>query len=113
MAKFYSGQRVRILWSNGWPELKGHEGTVVRTDVVSLGPSAGEHGYIVAPDCWGGERAPRLGNEGGALFCAMPEQLEPVLPDGQEHEAAEEHIKDEHHLMEWLHSLAEEKEKVE
>ena len=28
MSRFYVGQRVRIKWSLGWPELAGQEGTI-------------------------------------------------------------------------------------
>ena len=83
MPKFFVGQRVRILYSHGWPELNNQEGRVVALDkVVETGPGTGEQGYHVAPDLWGTYIAPYLGLHGGSGFCPRSEQLEPILPEG-------------------------------
>lgn len=83
MPKFFVGQRVRILYSKGWPELKGQEGRIVAVEhPIVWGPSAGSEGYLVAPDCWGTHKAPNNGLYGGNQFCPKPDQLEPILPEG-------------------------------
>lgn len=79
MAKFHIGQRVRILWSDGWPELAGESGKI-------LAPSqdrgvTGKSEWIVAPDCWGQERAPRVGENGAIRFGPNSAQLEPLQDD--------------------------------
>lgn len=80
MSKFFIGQRVRILWSMGWPELLGQQGRI-----VGIHPTPGRHGlseWQVAPDCWGSQEAPRIGDGGGTIFAPNSSQLEPILPDG-------------------------------
>lgn len=57
MASFRVGQRVRILWSNGWPELAGQTGVIVRE--AYDGGVLGDSEWDVAPDCWGTHLAPR------------------------------------------------------
>lgn len=105
MAKFFVGQRVRILRSFSWPELAGSEGCVVGLgDVITAGPWAGVQGITVAPDCWGTSRAPHTSSLSGAThFCPLPDQLEPILPSG--HHAATESFQE---LMDRLNT-----EKVE
>ena len=81
MAKFYVGQRVRIKWSNGWPELAGQEGAVAEIgDFERVSESNGP--YRVAPDCWGSCVAPRASLYGGRKFVPSEEQLEPIQPEG-------------------------------
>lgn len=80
MTRFYVGQRVRILWSTGWPELAGQEGRI-----VDRSPSPGCTGiseWVVAPDCWGTADAPRRAPNGGTFFAPSSRQLEPILPEG-------------------------------
>jgi hypothetical protein len=89
MAKFYVGQRVRILYSNGWPELAGQEGRI-----VSAATSRGIEGkseWQVAPDAWGTDIAPRRSPNGGRSFGPHSSQLEPILPDG--HRACDDDFK--------------------
>ena len=84
MPKFFVGQRVRVLYSHGWPNLNNQEGRVVELDMpITKGPATGEHGYYVAPDLWGTHKAHYLGLHGGNCFCPRSEQLEPILPEGQ------------------------------
>jgi hypothetical protein len=88
MAKFYVGQRVRILYSNGWPELAGQEGRI-----VSTARNSGIHGdseWQVAPDAWGTDIAPRPSLSGGYAFGPNSSQLEPILPD---HRACDDDFK--------------------
>ena len=100
MPKFFVGQRVRILYSHGWPELNGQEGRVVALNQeVATGPGKGSQGYYVAPDCWGTHKAPYLGLHGGNGFCPLSEQLEPILPEGHKagdfsYEELLEHLED-------------------
>lgn len=81
MATYFLGQRVRIKWSLGWPELAGQGGRI-------LGPENGlsVHGiwceWRVAPDCWGTDIAPRPGLGGGERFTPNSDQLAPILPSG-------------------------------
>ena len=82
MAKFFVGQRVRIVYSIGWPELRGKEGHVVGRELIDTGVHAGMEGYSVAPDVWGSTRAPVLGAHGCTDFCACADQLQPILPSG-------------------------------
>lgn len=84
MARFYVGQRVRVKWSFGWPELAGEEGVIVQPRIVDnpASPHFGRHGWRVAPDCWGTPRAPRIGVGGGGFFCPIEDQLEPLQPEG-------------------------------
>lgn len=67
MSKFFVGQRVRILWSRGWPELGGQEGRV-----VSIGLTRNILGELsdceVAPDAWGTSLAPYRSPDGGDVF---------------------------------------------
>lgn len=80
MAKFFVGQRVRILWSDGWPELKGEQGTIVAKAL-----NAGLRGiseWEVAPDTWGTHKAPHPAPDGGEVFAPNSAQLEPLIkPD--------------------------------
>ncbi len=80
MSKFFVGQRVRILWSKGWPELAGEEGVV-----VGVAKDRGIYGvseWVVSPCCWGTANAPREGKGGGCHFAPSSDQLEPILPEG-------------------------------
>lgn len=80
MAKFFVGQRVRIKWSKGWPELAGQEGVI-----NGLAGNKGIEGvseWTVAPDIWGSHRAPSPGLNGGIFFAPNSNQLEPLQPDG-------------------------------
>ena len=85
MTAFYVGQRVRIKWSVGWPELAGQVGTI--TQAAAWGPCMGQQegrrGWEVAPDSWGSYRAPHKGLLGGNAFCALPDQLEPLTDSNQ------------------------------
>jgi hypothetical protein len=83
MATFFVGQRVRILWSDGWPELGGQVGRIVACGIqVTVGPSVGKMGFHVAPDCWGSHVAPRKAPHGGAMFAPLADQIEPIQPSG-------------------------------
>lgn len=80
MAKFFVGQRVRILHSENWPELAGKEGVVVGLNPdVSFDPRCEVE---VNPICWGGRRAPYRGRFGANVFSPKREWLEPILPEG-------------------------------
>lgn len=82
MTTFYVGQRVRIKYSKGWPELAGTEGTIVWA-VDELHEPTGVHmEWAVAPDVWGGVLSPRPGRFGDGCFGASSDQLEPILYDG-------------------------------
>lgn len=81
MAQFRVGQRVRIKWSIGWPELAGQEGRIEGVCRITVGPSVGDFGFSVAPDSWGSPLAPRKGRNGGTRFAALHEQLEPLTDD--------------------------------
>lgn len=76
MARFYVGQRVRILYSNGWPELAGQEGTVV--EPTEDGGLSGASEWRVAPDCWGTHLAPYKCPLGASIFAPNSSQLEPL-----------------------------------
>lgn len=91
MSGLFVVQRVRILFSDNWPELKGETGRIV--DVCSDGGMTGFSDWMVAPDCWGTPRAPRKGTDGGIRFAPNSRQLEPILPDG--HRECEEFFKQE------------------
>ena len=76
MTTFRIGQRVRIKWSLGWPELAGETGTIVERS-----PNSGIRGgseWNVAPDAWGTHVSPRRGLGGGAWFAPNSDQLEPL-----------------------------------
>lgn len=90
MAVFVIGQRVRIKWSNHWPELAGQEGTVQNSSFVGADEHVQGAGYYywVAPDCWGTFKAP----DGGGLFAPRGEQLEPVQDDKQRQRVNEETV---------------------
>lgn len=80
MSRFFVGQRVRILWSLGWPELAGQEGRI-----VARSPTPGierRSEWLVAPDCWGTFIAPVRAPSGGKRFGPCSDQLEPILPEG-------------------------------
>jgi len=78
MARFFVGQRVRILWSGGWPELSGEEGRIVA--VAQDGGLTGGSEWITAPDCWGTAWAPHPSHDGGTRFAPNSSQLEPITP---------------------------------
>lgn len=82
MSAFFVGQRVRIVWSAGWPELAGCEGRIVGFATLTVGLNIGESAYSVAPDRWGSPIAPTIGMNGGIAFAALSDQLEPILPEG-------------------------------
>lgn len=101
MAKFYVGQRVRILYSNNWPELKDQQGRI--TDSVTTfsktHPSfrvAAVSEWIVAPDAWGSCFSPRVGFSDGngpnRCFAPNSSQLEPIVGNFQ---ACDEEFKQE------------------
>ena len=78
---FKIGQRVRIKWSNGWPELAGQEATI-----TSIRPILSPHGwlgdFVVAPDSWGSANAPHISLLGANTFAPKAEQLTPIVDDG-------------------------------
>lgn len=76
MTTFRVGQRVRIKWSNGWPELAGETGTIVRRSID--GGLTGRSEWSVAPDVWGTYIAPRPSPNGGLGFGPSSDQLEPL-----------------------------------
>lgn len=82
MAKFFVGQRVRIISSKGWPELAGEEGRIIGDDVSHASTERSE--WQVAPDIWGSDRSPYKGLLGGYRFAPNSDQLEPILPEGAE-----------------------------
>ena len=76
MTTFRVGQRVRIKWSDNWPELAGEVGTIVGTS-----PHGGINGtseWLVAPDVWGSYVGPWPGNSGVGVFGPNSRQLEPL-----------------------------------
>lgn len=80
MSKFFVGQRVRILYSDGWPELAGSEGVI-----SSVCPNRGINGrsqWRVAPMQWGSHEAPYPSPLGARNFAPNEDQLEPILPEG-------------------------------
>lgn len=82
MSKFFVGQRVRILYSNCWPELAGSEGRIIGFEAPRAGIDD-PHGEVgVAPDMWGSSLAPWPGLNGGSWFYPNTSQLEPILPEG-------------------------------
>lgn len=106
MPKFFVGQRVRILFSNNWPELAGQEGRVTRCNVSSalLGGGVAEGACNVAPDSWGGHYAPRPALNGISIrFAPEAHQIEPILPEG--HKAGEFSYEE---LLEHLETLSHE-----
>lgn len=98
MASFYVGQRVRILWSQAWPELAGQEGTVVGV----AGQESVVPGYVcewqVAPDSWGDCVAPASSHTIGR-FAPQSSQLEP-LTDANDLVAWEDCLWQPEHLRE-------------
>ena len=76
MTAFRVGQRVRIKWSDGWPELAGEVGTIVGTSRHGGINGTGE--WLVAPDAWGSPVGPRLSNHGAIVFGPNSRQLEPL-----------------------------------
>lgn len=76
MARFYVGQRVRIKYSLGWPELAGKEGTIVGKP--EDGGIRGGSEWTVAPDVWGTYVAPQMSSKGGKIFGPNSDQLEPI-----------------------------------
>ena len=78
MAKFFVGQRVRILWSAAWPELAGQPGTVIGR----VGPDAEaepECEWDVAPDPWGSHTSPHADGR----FSPHEGQIEPISDSNQ------------------------------
>jgi len=98
MKQLYVGCRVKILWSNNWPELNGTEGLIVDKDGGQYAQVTGWKGdWIVAPDLWGSEWCPRIEEtriefvswgdkeipvliDIRGVFAPASEQLEPILP---------------------------------
>lgn len=98
MATFYVGQRVRILWSKGWPELAGQEGRIVGRaphglfDRFLCESDARFCEWDVAPDAWGSPLSPDPDPDGHiGIFSPNSSQLEPILPLG--HRACDEDFK--------------------
>jgi hypothetical protein len=91
MSRFFVGQRVRIKWSDGWPELAGREGRISEraSGVPDVRGIIGD--WRVAPDAWGTHVAPTPSTMGGRNFAPSSDQLEPILPDG--HRACDEDFK--------------------
>lgn len=78
MAVFKVGDRVRIRWSIGWPELAGQAGTIVGHDPHWNGHAECEWDVFV--DSWGSNRAPMPSARGRTYFCPRSDQLEPIIP---------------------------------
>jgi hypothetical protein len=72
-ATFRVGQRVRIIWSEGYPELAGEEGVIEGRENITIGSMKGRRGWSVAPDCWGTSQGPD-----GDYFVPLGDQLEPL-----------------------------------
>jgi len=99
MKLLYVGCRVRILWSESWPELNGTEGTIIAEDGDPEWLMFGEpvSDWIVRPDLWG---ADYLEDEANTyLFTPSSEQLEPVLPPGLLEEIMSEEVAPEKALV--------------
>lgn len=77
MGRFYVGQRVRIKWSNHWPELNGSVGTIIapRDPFIPYKGTPGD--WAVAPDAWGTAMAPLSASTTGQ-FVPKEKQLEPA-----------------------------------
>ncbi len=97
MSKFRVGQRVRIKWSLGWPELAGEEGRI--TGEFSCDGPFGKSDWEVAPDSWGSCRAPKQGVNGAKFFAPSSDQLSPII---DLHEPAELDI---HELLPFLKEM--------
>ena len=83
MAKFFVGQRVRILWSNQWPELAGQEG-VITGHCPGANTSGNVAQWLVAPDCWGSDETDIPGMDGcGGVFRPRDEQIVPASDSNQ------------------------------
>lgn len=78
----FVGAKVRILWSNGWPELEGDEGRIVSRSKNS--GIRGDSEWWVAPNKWGTHIAPYASMSGGLIFAPNASQLEPIAPDGEQ-----------------------------
>ncbi len=78
MATFFVGQRVRILFSNHWPQLAGQEGRIVRQANGRVDVYGVRGAWVVAPQCWNSEYPPY----GAGHFAPHESQLEPILPEG-------------------------------
>lgn len=83
MKKLFVGQRVRIIYSLGWPELAGEVGTIIEASAYPYNHPrlAGKSCWIVAPDCWDGPTAPRysvVGEYKAGRLGAADDQLEPA-----------------------------------
>ena len=81
MTVFRVGQRVRIKWSDGWPELAGQTGAIVGVSRTS--GRYGDSEWHVAPDVWGTYVAPRPAMSGSTLFAPNSSQLEPLTDSNQ------------------------------
>jgi hypothetical protein len=93
MKALFVGQRVRILLSEGWPELAGEEGRIISAVSPDEDDVDPDSEWDVAPDCWGTSAAPVIGLHGGEYFAPSSDQLEPILPEG--HQPCEESFKEE------------------
>lgn len=80
MSKFKVGDRVRIIYSNGWPGLAGETGVIIgiSDDRGVLGDSE----WDVSVDSWGGQIAPYPSLCGAMLYAPSSRQLEPILYNG-------------------------------
>lgn len=81
----FIGARVRILWSNNFPELVGEEGRIIGKQEPGGRYNAGI--WNVAPDVWGSDTKPGVHSKSSdkpQRFAPHPEQLEPILPEGAE-----------------------------
>ncbi len=77
MAKFFVGQRVRIRWSDAWPELAGAVGTIVSASNM-VNPHTGYQGdWEVSPDAWWSSMSP----DQSGIFVPCEEQLEPATDE--------------------------------
>lgn len=76
MARFYVGQRVRIVKTYIWPELLGTEATILGGEEHVKNTVTGKEwfGYRIGPDVWGGSNIFPNGN----FLCARGECLEPI-----------------------------------
>ena len=78
----FIGARVRILWSNNFPELAGEEGRIIGKQDSGGRYNAGM--WNVAPDIWGSDSKPGLQPDPDSYpnrFAPHSEQLEPILPE--------------------------------
>lgn len=77
MARFYLGQRVRIKYSQDWPELAGLAGTILGKPPVNAIALHGGYGdWVVRPDGFDSEFLKHPA--GMVMFCPYEDQLEPA-----------------------------------